>query len=177
MVSKYYILFSTFPLVASLYQIVLKSQAFLCNSHFSSTFYIELFDKLCKPKMKIFVVSRLILRYLVSKSYICLHKLSHYVISCKNQLPTDYALCLVPSRAKSHIPPAFSRRRGIDFPKKMCYFFTISKAVTKTRLPGKIPREEPLRCNGSVSLPGQVTTSEPHVRKCHAGCARYCVNE
>ena len=80
-------------------------------------------------------------------------------------------------QGKIPYPTGFFQAPGIDFPKKMCYFFTISKAVTKTRLPGKIPREEPLRCNGSVSLPGQVTTSEPHVRKCHAGYARYCVNE
>lgn len=162
MVSKYYILFSTFPLVASLYQIVLKSQAFLLFSHFSSAFYIELFYKLCKLKTKIFVVSRLILRYLVSKSYICLHKLSQYVISCKNQLPTDYALCLVPSRAKSHIPPAFSRCRGLTFRKK-CAIFSLSQRLWRRHaFPVRFPERSLYAamalfpCRGRSPLPSRM---------------------
>ena len=36
----------------------------------------------------------------------------------------------------------FFSSKTIDFPKKICYFFFSEKAVMKTCVPGKIPREE-----------------------------------
>lgn len=42
---------------------------------------------------------------------------------------------------------------------------------------GKIPREAAILLKGCCTPAAGVTASEPYVRKCHAGCARYRVNE
>ena len=69
-----------------LYQIVSKSQAFLCFYLISTTFLHNLLVFLCKPMHKISVVFSVILRYLVVKGYICLHKQSDYVTSVFSRL-------------------------------------------------------------------------------------------
>lgn len=65
---------------------------------------------------------------------------------------------------------------GIDIFKKICYIAT-RKAVTKTRGHRKMPREEAILLRGFCTPALTNTTSELYVRKCHTGCARYCVNE
>ncbi len=49
--------------------------------------------------------------------------------------------------------------------------------MTKTCAFGKMPREEAPVLKGFCKPRQSDTTSEPHGRKCHAGYARYRVNE
>ena len=139
--------------MALLYQKSSKSQAFLCFYWVSSTFYIFFMHKLCQLSCKILVACRLILRYVVSKSYICLHNLSHYVISCKNQLPLIYARPGDRFRPNFFpFDPGFSPV-GDWLSKKNVLNFCLIKAVTEIRVPGKIPREEAACWKASVPLP------------------------
>ena len=55
--------------------------------------------------------------------------------------------------------------------------FLYKKAVMKTCGSGKIPREDADLVQGARNPAGDDTTSELCARKCHTGCARYCVNE
>ena len=66
--------------------------------------------------------------------------------------------------------------RGLTFSKK-CAKFLLRKALTKTCAPVRFSERMPLSVKGTRTPATGDTTSEPRWRKCHAGCARYRVNE
>ena len=60
---------------------------------------------------------------------------------------------------------------GLTFFRECAKFLKV-KAMTKTCVPGKIPREDAALVKGIRTPALYNTTSELRVRKCHAGCAR-----
>ena len=119
--------------------------------HISTTFYIIIVQNLCKLRHKILVVFSHFLRYVVAKSYNCLHKQSIPVTF----FMSPRAEIMVTLRTFSPLSSLFRRVfrpfSGLTF-KKIYVKFSLS-AVTKTCVTGKIPREASVWCKDAVPLP------------------------
>ena len=176
-VSKGYISPPSVSGMVSLYQNFSKSQAFLGFIPFPPTFDIKLFHKLCQPVTRYRSFSVSLPRYLVSNSYNCLHKESSYVTWRRFWFPRHYGQLHPRFRPKLlHFDTALSHRRALTF-QNFCGIFSLVKSCDEDTRFRKDSQRGSRLVKGFRAPAENDTTSEPYVRKCHTGCARYRVNE